>query len=472
MTTQVFRKVFAAVLFVAVVANVSAQQTKKEKPGVKKANIGVTVNAHDYDTKTIFPKEDSAYGFSVLFWKGITPKVDYSIRYNGIFPNENKNSVISKNGISNELELAFHAKAFPDKAVFNPFLTLGVGGGSYHKDLAPVVVDANKNTLWTGHALGGVGFQINIKSELYFLAQAHYRYSFNESKLPHNLFYGVGLTRSLTKPKPKPVEVKVADRDNDGVADNIDACPDVPGVASLQGCPDKDGDGIADKDDACPDVKGLVSLKGCPDRDGDGIADNSDKCPDVKGLAKYEGCPIPDTDKDGINDEQDKCPTVAGVARYEGCPVPDGDNDGVNDEEDKCPTVAGVAENQGCPVIPEEVKKKVTTAATKILFVTGSAKLQSSSFKGLNEVAKVMNENPDMLLSVDGHTDNVGTDEKNIVLSQNRADAVKAYLVKKGISEERIAATGHGETTPVADNKTAKGRQQNRRSELTLSYFK
>ncbi len=106
MTTQVFRKVFAAVLFVAVVANVSAQQTKKEKPGVKKANIGVTVNAHDYDTKTIFPKEDSAYGFSVLFWKGITPKVDYSIRYNGIFPNENKNSVISKNGISNELELA------------------------------------------------------------------------------------------------------------------------------------------------------------------------------------------------------------------------------------------------------------------------------------------------------------------------------------------------------------------------------
>lgn len=472
MTTHTIKRLFAGLLFTSIVANVSAQQTKTAKPGVKKPNIGITVNAHDFNTKTLFPKKDSAYGFSVLFWKGITQHVDYSVRYNGIFPNENRNSVISKNGISNELELAFHAKAFPDKAVFNPFLTLGVGGGNYNKELAPVVVDVNKKSMWSGHALGGVGFQFNIKSELYLLAQAHYRYSFRESRLPHNMFYSVGLTRSLSKAKPKPVEVKIADRDNDGVADNIDACPDVAGIAALQGCPDKDGDGIADKDDACPDVAGVAALKGCADRDGDGIADGSDKCPDVKGLARYEGCPVPDTDKDGINDEQDKCVTVAGVSRYEGCPVPDGDNDGINDEEDKCPTVAGVSENQGCPAISEEVKKKVSTAATKILFVTGSSKLQSSSFKGLNEVAKIMNENPDMLLSVDGHTDNTGADEKNMVLSQNRADAVKAYLASKGVSADRITATGHGETMPVAENNTAKGRQQNRRSELTLSYFK
>jgi outer membrane protein OmpA-like peptidoglycan-associated protein len=118
------------------------------------------------------------------------------------------------------------------------------------------------------------------------------------------------------------------------------------------------------------------------------------------------------------------------------------------------------------------VKKKVNLAAKNILFVTGSSKLQSKSFKGLNEVAKILSENPGMTLDVDGHTDNVGNDDKNMVLSQNRADAVKKYLVSKGVAAERITATGHGETMPVADNKTAVGRQQNRRSELLLSYFK
>jgi outer membrane protein OmpA-like peptidoglycan-associated protein len=264
----------------------------------------------------------------------------------------------------------------------------------------------------------------------------------------------------------------IADRDNDGVPDNVDACPDVAGIAALQGCPDKDGDGIADKDDECPDAAGSASLKGCPDRDGDGIADKNDKCPDVKGLAKYFGCPIPDTDKDGVNDEEDKCPNVAGVARYQGCPIPDTDKDGINDEEDKCPNLAGVRENQGCPAISEEVKKKVNLAAKNILFITGSAKLQKSSNKGLDEVAKILADNPDMQINIDGHTDNVGKDDMNQTLSENRAATVKNYFTSKGISESRITSAGHGETMPVADNKTAAGRQKNRRVELLLSYYK
>ncbi|MBK8951625.1 MAG: OmpA family protein [Chitinophagaceae bacterium] len=237
---------------------------------------------------------------------------------------------------------------------------------------------------------------------------------------------------------------------------------------------DRDGDGIIDELDKCPDTKGFTKYNGCPipDTDKDGINDEEDKCPTVFGLARYQGCPVPDTDKDGINDEEDKCPKVFGVARYQGCPVPDTDNDGVNDEEDKCVTIPGVKENSGCPLISEEVKKKVNLAAKNILFVTGSSKLQSKSFKGLNEVAQILKDNPGMTLAVDGHTDNVGNDDKNMVLSQNRADAVKNYLATKGVSVDRITSVGHGETIPVADNKTAAGRQQNRRSELTLSYFK
>ncbi len=106
------------------------------------------------------------------------------------------------------------------------------------------------------------------------------------------------------------------------------------------------------------------------------------------------------------------------------------------------------------------------------MFVTGKSTLQSKSFKGLNEVVAVMNENPDMLLAIDGHTDSDGSEEMNQKLSDGRAASVKAYLVSKGIDEARITATGHGELEPIATNKTAAGKQQNRRSELTLSYFK
>lgn len=457
-----------AACLLAAVLHTSAQDTKPDRPAKKPANIGVSYNLHDFDTKTLSPIEDSAYGFSVMFWKGISRKIDYSIRANGLFPNKNKYNIISKNPVSGEIELAFHAKAFPDKATLNPFLTLGFGGGYYHKDIA--TVPYGETYTWNGHAIGGGGIQLNIKSELYFLLQAHYRYSIDEKVLPHNLFYSFGLTKSLTKKKAPPVPV-VADRDKDGVPDNADACPDVPGLAALQGCPDRDGDGIADKDDACPDQKGIAVLNGCPDTDGDGIGDKDDKCPTEKGLARYQGCPIPDSDKDGINDEEDQCPTQPGLARYKGCPIPDSDKDGINDEEDKCPNLAGVIENQGCPAISEEVKKRVNKAAQNILFVTGSAKLQKSSFKGLDEVAKILQENPEMELSIDGHTDNVGKDEMNQTLSENRAAAVKNYFISKGISESRITSAGHGETMPVADNKTAAGRQKNRRVELVLSYF-
>ncbi len=129
-------------------------------------------------------------------------------------------------------------------------------------------------------------------------------------------------------------------------------------------------------------------------------------------------------------------------------------------------------ENFGCPVIPEEIKKKVNTAAKNILFISGSAKLQASSNKGLNEVVQIMKANPAMSLVIDGHTDNVGSDIMNQALSDNRAAAVKNYLISKGIDESRITSYGHGETMPIADNKTSIGRQQNRRSEMTLSYYR
>ena len=80
----------------------------------------------------------------------------------------------------------------------------------------------------------------------------------------------------------------------------------------------------------------------------------------------------------------------------------------------------------------------------------------------------IINEYVDYDLKMGGHTDNVGNDASNLALSQSRVDAVKAYLVSKGVSDNRITATGFGETMPIADNKTAKGKEQNRRVELEL----
>ncbi len=266
--------------------------------------------------------------------------------------------------------------------------------------------------------------------------------------------------------------VVIKDKDKDGIPDDKDACPLLPGNAITMGCPDKDGDGIADNKDKCADVAGLVKYDGCPipDSDKDGINDEVDKCPNIAGLAKYNGCPIPDTDKDGINDEEDKCPNVAGLAKYNGCPVPDTDKDGINDEEDKCPEVAGDPANSGCPAIKEEIKKQVDFAAENIFFSPNDVELLSKSFESLNTVVDVLKQHPEFKLSVNGYTDNTGTTLLNQSLSDRRAQSVKNYLVKNGIEENRITTKGYGQTNPVADNKTAEGRMKNRRVELKLNH--
>ncbi|HUP13062.1 MAG TPA: OmpA family protein, partial [Niastella sp.] len=233
---------------------------------------------------------------------------------------------------------------------------------------------------------------------------------------------------------------------------------------------DKDNDGIVDDKDACPDVAGEVALAGCPDKDKDGVADKDDKCVDVAGVAKYNGCPVPDTDGDGINDEEDKCPQTAGTAKYNGCPIPDTDGDGVNDEEDKCPSTPGKPANNGCPEIKQDVVKKVAIAAKSIYYMSGKDVIQKISYPKLDVVVKVLKADPALHINIEGHSDNKGNAVTNLKLSAKRADAVKNYLIKKGISASRIDAQGFGDSKPVAPNTTAAGRTKNRRVELHLNY--
>ena len=256
------------------------------------------------------------------------------------------------------------------------------------------------------------------------------------------------------------------DTDKDGIPDNKDACPEVAGLKEFNGCPDTDGDGIPDKDDACPQVKGLKEFNGCPDTDGDGIPDKDDACPEVAGPKQFNGCP--DTDGDGIADKDDKCPDVAGPAENGGCPWPDTDGDGVLDKDDLCPEVAGPASNKGCPEPDENEQKQLNQYAKTILFDTGKATIKFQSAEVLNQILNVLKKYPNSRFRIEGHTDSVGKKAKNMILSQNRADAVKVYLIQGGIDASRLESQGFGPEKPIASNKNKKGRELNRRVEINL----
>jgi OOP family OmpA-OmpF porin len=262
----------------------------------------------------------------------------------------------------------------------------------------------------------------------------------------------------------------VKDADKDGVLDPDDRCPQVAGDAALQGCPDADKDGIEDSADKCPKVFGVAQFQGCPDTDKDGLQDSEDKCPTEAGPKERQGCPVKDADNDGILDEQDSCPTEAGIAELKGCPAKDTDGDTVADHVDNCPTEAGPADNQGCPAKQKQmvaIQQGRIAIKETVYFNTAKATIQPRSFKLLDQVAKVLKEHPELeKVWIEGHTDNEGKPDANLKLSQRRAEAVRNYLIKKGVEPQRLEAKGYGQERPIADNKTAKGRAANRRVEF------
>ncbi len=294
---------------------------------------------------------------------------------------------------------------------------------------------------------------------------------------------------------------EVGDQDGDGIPDDVDKCPTIPedfdGFEDHDGCPDPDNDGdkIPDAIDKCPNepetINGFQDADGCPDeipdRDHDGIPDNLDKCPDAGGpdiirspKSPYYGCP--DRDHDGVPDYLDKCPDVPEPTDElfdgSGCPhVHDRDHDGIPDDVDKCPdepeTYNGFEDADGCPDKGPTVVDITETSINihdRVEFATAKDKIEGAkSFQVLDAVAGVMNGHKDVLLvEVQGHTDNAGQAEQNRKLSQKRAEAVVKYLVGKGIDAGRLVAKGYGPDKPIADNKTAKGRQQNRRVEFII----
>lgn len=212
------------------------------------------------------------------------------------------------------------------------------------------------------------------------------------------------------------------------------------------------------------------------DSDGDGVANRLDQCPGTPNGAKVDsrGCPL-DTDGDGVFDGLDRCPgTQAGVkVDADGCPL-DADGDGVPDPRDRCPSVAAPGTPDGCPPrasTPPASQPAAVVAPTRLTldgvnFDKASDRLRPGSLTILDNVAATLKEWGEVKVEVAGHTDSIGPTAFNRRLSQHRAEAVRAYLVGKGVAAGRLIARGYGESEPVADNKTAAGRAKNRRVEL------
>ncbi|WP_242395978.1 OmpA family protein [Anaeromyxobacter oryzisoli] len=179
-------------------------------------------------------------------------------------------------------------------------------------------------------------------------------------------------------------------------------------------------------------------------------------------------CPNLDDDGDGIPNGQDRCPLQPGPAATKGCP--DSDGDGIPDLDDKCPTVKGLPEYQGCPPPARaEIKKGKIDIKEKVFFDPGKASIQERSNALLDDIASLIKANPGAgVIVIEGHTDSTGRADLNRKLSAERAGAVKAALVARGVDASRLEAAGYGSARPVGDNRTAAGREQNRRVEFVI----
>jgi outer membrane protein OmpA-like peptidoglycan-associated protein len=215
------------------------------------------------------------------------------------------------------------------------------------------------------------------------------------------------------------------------------------------------------------------------DRDKDGIKDNVDKCPndpeDKDGFQDEDGCPELDNDQDGIADAKDRCPNEPedkdGFEDEDGCPDPDNDKDGVPDTTDKCPNEPGTAENNGCPKKFEHivVTQDKIELRQKIFFDTDKATIMPRSYALLDEIGSVMRGRPTMAVRIEGHTDTRGSRVHNMKLSQSRAESVRQHLIGLGIDQGRMDARGLGPDQPIETNKTAAGREKNRRVEFFIT---
>lgn len=370
---------------------------------------------------------------------------------------------------------------------WNLYLYAGAGVSHYDIDEYPDNATAGiDETGWLGFIPAGLGLQFALDENYSFEMSGGYNYvlsdKLNAVEVDANDAYWtflLGLTYSgesgsadsdgdgLTNREEKELgtDPRNPDTDGDGLSDGaeVNTYKTKPLVA------DTDGDGLKDGEE----VHTEKTNPNKPDTDGDGLNDGDEvknrgtdpNKADTDSDGLFDGAEVnmhltnplnADTDGDGLRDGDE-------VNRHKTNPKnTDTDNGSVGD---------GVEVGRGTdPLNGGDDKPKVAVGESIVLegivFKTGSAEISAESETVLENVYDVFSKHPEIFVEIQGHTDNTGSKKLNTKLSQDRADAVKAWLTSKGIAAERITTVGYGPDKPIAPNTTSEGRQKNRRIEF------
>jgi OOP family OmpA-OmpF porin len=402
------------------------------------------------------------------------------------------------------------------------YLKLGGGTTRYGSDCPGVSSGPLEPPCGGSGALAaGLGFRAALTPALLIRTEGIVTRNKSDSigNLPPISFSNVGINLGLSYmlgSKPVP------DSDGDGILNNRDRCPDTPAGAQVdgRGCPsDSDGDGVPDGVDRCANtVAGAsVDASGCThDTDSDNIPDGLDRCPATPAgvLVDPRGCPK-DSDGDAIPDGLDRCSDTPRGATVDalGCPG-DEDGDGVLDGLDQCPrspagatvNTAGCAPNQApakpapanpaaAPAppparAPAQAQGQAPAQAPRqaqpragpsrgaggailagvlpdVAFDPGTARLQPSSYQALDSIAALVLADKSVRIEIGAHTDSKsGTPAEALRLTSLQAEAVRDYLVVKGVPYQQMLARGYGASVPLTPDTTPRGLAANRRVEI------
>ncbi len=375
---------------------------------------------------------------------------------------------------------------------WNPYLYAGAGLLHYNVETLPPAPTAGLDHKgWSGYAPVGIGMQFMTGDNTAFEVSGGYNYMFSDNlnavKVGSNDAYwsfSIGLTAvgesgnadpdhdGLTNSQERELGTnpKVADTDGDGLSDGdeVNTYKTNPLKVDSDGDGLKDGDEVkiyhtnpnkADSDgDGLNDSDEVMKYKTDPnkaDTDGDGLSDGDE-------ILKYKTDPMKsDTDGDGLSDGDE-------VLKYKSDPLKaDTDGGSVNDG-----TEVSRGSNPLDPADDMPKKEELVVEVGKaivldgVVFASGKSDITPESESILEKAYNTLNQNPDITVEIQGHTDNTGKKATNTKLSLARANAVKAWLVAKGVADARVSTKGFGPDKPIAPNTTTEGKQKNRRIEF------
>ncbi|MDX2410503.1 MAG: OmpA family protein, partial [Woeseiaceae bacterium] len=417
--------------------------------------------------------EDSFAGIQIVAGRNITERmsVEGLLGYSSI---DGYSSITESYPDQKHLDISANLLAFYDRdRTFSPYLIVGIGylGVSFSDSGG----DDNRPS-----ATAGAGFKWKMgNSNISIRAESRARFAWDDCSGGCNNLTDFITTLGVQYDfgKHAPAGKSGFDSDEDGVIDHWDRCPNTPPGASVDehGCPrpDTDGDGVLDMWDECPDTPSgtQVTSRGCElknmdrDADGDRVFDRIDECPNTPNGVPVDpvGCSL-DSDRDGVTTGKDRCPATppGAVVDIYGCSG-DEDDDGVLDHLDECPnsTAGSTVDINGCEFTDVIKLPGVNFGAGSDLLLPGTEQL-------LKFAAATLNKHPSLQIEVAGHTDSDGAADTNYGLSERRAKTVRDYLIRYGVNANRLTAQGCGDTQPVAENETIRGRATNRRVELRI----